>query len=160
LTSRADEHFRINVVEQNRILAHRCLDILNTKLKFDICNIGNPSLLNKEIEDLPERVDECISEGLRYSCRSFAHHISKLSGLDAILGSALNEFASKHLLHWIESMSLLGEITEAENCLQMLTGWMKVREQLDVYTMAETNFRITEKTMLRLRDFLTMQFLF
>jgi hypothetical protein len=112
-------------VEQNEILAIRCLTIMNNQLQFNICGIPNTSLLNDEVEDLPTRINRCISEALRYSCRFFVEHLVVLRDLDAILG-ALQEFFSKHLLHWIEAMSWLGEITKAESCLQVLASWMKV----------------------------------
>jgi len=131
LTSRADEHFRIDLLKQNQILAFRCLAILNSQLKFDICDIRNPSLLNKEIEDLPERIDRCIPEALRYSCRFFAYHVAKVLDFDATLTDTLDQFVSKHLLHWIETMSLLGEISKAEDCLQVLASLLKVRVKLD-----------------------------
>jgi hypothetical protein len=130
LTSRADERFRIDLLEQNRILAFRCLAILNSQLKFDICDIRNLSLLNKEIEDLPKRIDCCIPEALRYSCQYFAYHVAKVSDFDTTLTDTLDKFVSKHLLHWIETMSLLGEISKAEDCLQVLSSSLKVRMKL------------------------------
>ena len=134
LTSRADDRFRIDLLEQNRILAFRCLAVLNSQLKFDICDIRNPSLLNKEIEDLPERIDHCIPEALRYACQFFAYHVAKVLDFDATLTNTLDEFVSKHLLHWIETMSLLGEISKAEECMQVLAHLLKVRMKLDFGT--------------------------
>jgi len=130
LTSRVDERYRIDLLEQNRILAFRCLAVLNSQLRSDICDICNPSLLNREIEDLPERIDCCIPEALRYSCQYFAYHVAKVSDFDATLTDALEEFLSKHLLHWIETMSWLGEIGKAEDCLQVLSGSLKVGMKL------------------------------
>jgi hypothetical protein len=42
------------------------------------------------------------------------------------LVQVLETFVSQHLLHWIEVMSLVGEISRAEKCLQFLAKWMKV----------------------------------
>jgi hypothetical protein len=125
LTSRADERFRINLLEQHQILAIRCLTVMNRQLKFNICEITEPSLLNREVGDLPEKINHCISEALRYSCHFFAQHLAIVRDVDAITG-ALDEFVSKHLLHWIEAMSWLGDITKAESSLQVLATWMKV----------------------------------
>jgi len=38
---------------------------------------------------------------------------------------ALLKFLSEHLLHWMEAMSWLGQITETENSLRLLAVWMK-----------------------------------
>jgi hypothetical protein len=98
---------------------------MNNQLKFNICGIPNTSLLNDEVEDLHTRINRCISEVLRYSCRFFVEHLAVLRDVGVIL-DALEEFVSKHLLHWIETMSWLGEISRAESCLQTLASWMKV----------------------------------
>jgi hypothetical protein len=126
LTSRAEDDYRIDVVEQNGILAVQSLKVLNAELCLDICRIGNPSLLNEEVEDLPQRIDGYMSGGLQYSCHSFAYHLGEVSEPSVLVANELNKFAREHLLHWIEAMSLLGKITRAEYCLQVLTRWMRV----------------------------------
>jgi hypothetical protein len=127
LTSRADEHFRIDLLEQNGTLALRCLAVMNSQLKFNIINVCDLSLSNNEVGDLPRLIGDCISEALRYSCHFFAHHLATVRDLDTILRDALDKFIFRHLLHWIEAMSWQGKISEAEDCLQVLAGWMKVR---------------------------------
>ena len=127
LTRRADARFRINLLEQNQILALRCLTTMNNQLKFNICKIPDASLLNQEVQDFPGLISRCISEGLRYSCCFFAQHLVDVQDLDAMAGVALEEFITKHHLHWIEVMSWLGEVDKAESCLQVLADRMKVR---------------------------------
>ena len=127
LISQAAGRFRIDLSKQNHVLAFRCLTVMNSQLKFNICDINDSSLLNTEVEDLSQRIRDHIPEALRYSCRFFAHHLLRVHDLDGIVKDAWEEFVSKHLLHWIEAMSLLGQITEAERCLEMLAGWVKVR---------------------------------
>jgi hypothetical protein len=122
-TNRAENDFRIDVIEQNQTLAIRCLLVLNSQLKFDICKIGDPSLLNEEIS---KTVSQHLSGGLRYSCRSFVYHIAKVTDPNSVLISALKEFVCEHLLHWIETMSLLEAVSKAEECLRVLANWMKV----------------------------------
>ena len=114
--------FRIDVTRQHQTLAIRCLHVMNSQLKFDICEIGNASLPNKELSEA------CgyMSPGLRYAVFSFVHHISKVSGPNSTLVNALGEFICEHILHWLEAMSLLKAVTKAEECLQTLAEWIKV----------------------------------
>ena len=126
LTNHTAGRFRIDLLKQNHILAFRCLTIMNSQLKFNICGINDSSCLNTEVEDLSQRIKEHIPEALRYSCRFFAHHLVCVEDLDGMVKDAWEEFMSKHLLHWIEAMSLLGQVTEAEKCLEMIAGWIKV----------------------------------
>jgi len=126
LTGPSADNFQIDITKQNEILAIRCLNVMNSQLEFDICKTGDPSLLNKEIEDLSGKIDQYVSGGLRYSCCSFACHIANVLDLNAMLVEALKEFVCEHLLHWMEIMSLLEEVSKAEECLYMLASWMKV----------------------------------
>ena len=121
-TTHAQSDFRIDVIRQHQVLAIRCLHVMNSQLKFDICEIGNASLPNKEFSEA------CgyMSPGLRYAVFSFVHHISKVSDPNLMLVNALGEFICEHILHWIEAMSLLKAVTKAEECLQTLAEWTKV----------------------------------
>ena len=121
-TTHAQSQFRIDVTRQHQTLAIRCLHVMNSQLKFDICEIGNASLPNKEF------AEACgyMSPGLRYAVFSFVHHISNVSGPNSTLVNALEEFICEHILHWLEAMSLLKAITKAEECLQTLAEWIKV----------------------------------
>ena len=127
LTCRAERHLRINLLEQNTILAFRCLTVMNSMLKYNICGILDPSLLNNEIPNLHQQIDDCINEALHYSCCHFAYHLAEMSDPNANIIEVLKKFIFQHLLHWIEVMSLVGEISRAENCLQVLAKWIKVR---------------------------------
>jgi hypothetical protein len=96
---------------------------MNSQLKFNICHVQNASLLNTEVEDL--RIKDHISEALSYSCRFFTRHLVELRVLDGMVRDAWEEFVSKHLLHWMEAMSWLGQISETENSLRELAAWMQ-----------------------------------
>jgi hypothetical protein len=88
-------------------LAERCLRIMNERLRKDICGIGDPSLFNTEVTNLKQRLVNCVSPQLRYACRFWHVHLELASTISA---SYLEEFCKKHLLHWLELLSLLGEL--------------------------------------------------
>ena len=121
-TTHAQSQFRIDVTRHHRTLAIRCLQVMNSQLKFDVCKIGNASSPNKESSGA------CgyMSPGLRYAAFSFIHHIPKVSGPNPTLVNTLGEFICEYILHWIEAMSLLKAVTKAEECLQSLAEWIKV----------------------------------
>ena len=126
LTSRAGDSIRVNLHVQDGILALRCLGYMNHNLQHDICGIGDPSLLNSEVTGLSDLVHEHIPEALRYTCRLFSNHLDDMSTFPQELLGELQTFITQHLLHWIEVMSLLGELPVAEQCLQILSDYLKV----------------------------------
>jgi hypothetical protein len=87
-----------------------CLWHCNERLHFDICDIRDPSLFNTEVLDLPHRLKRYIPESLRYACKFWAFHWLQHvrgtgSGCQVPVG--LYDLCDKHLLHWIEAMSLI-----------------------------------------------------
>jgi hypothetical protein len=119
----------IQLTAAEKRLAERCLQLLNKHLHFDICNIKDASLFNREVLDLPTRLKERISAALRYSCRYWlTHWLECLRGGDsqsqAPLG--LDVFCKEHLLHWIEALSLTGDMNAAQRVMAEFASIMNV----------------------------------
>ena len=126
LTTRASEPIHVNISAQNSILAMQCLQFMNSHLRYDICNIGNRSLLNSEIEGLSARIAEYIPEALHYACLFFVHHVKDAVTPQPALAKELHKFITCNLLHWIETMSLLNQVHQAEVCLKILSDCLQV----------------------------------
>ncbi|KAL0957194.1 hypothetical protein HGRIS_003286 [Hohenbuehelia grisea] len=56
-------------------LALACLEITNSQLKFNICDLDTSYALNCNISDLEKRVADRISPELQYACSSAAYHL-------------------------------------------------------------------------------------
>jgi hypothetical protein len=91
-------------------VAERCLQIMNEGLRKDICDIHNPSLFNTEVTNLNQQLDNCAPPQLRYACRFWHVHLELAATVSAGVASHLEGFCQKHLLHWLEFLSLLGEL--------------------------------------------------
>ncbi|KAL0945161.1 hypothetical protein HGRIS_004312 [Hohenbuehelia grisea] len=61
------------------MLASACLKLMNTNLKFNICDLPTSCALNTEVSDpnMKQRVLENISPGLQYACLSVAYHMQR-----------------------------------------------------------------------------------
>jgi hypothetical protein len=92
-------------------IAVRCLQIMNKHLRIDICDIRDSSLFNIEVADLDQRLAESAPPQLRYACRFWHVHLELAdTALSDSVASHLEEFCKKHLLHWLELLSLLNEL--------------------------------------------------
>jgi DNA polymerase III delta prime subunit len=56
-------------------LSVACLKIMNSGLQFNICGLETSFALNWDVENLSERVKECISPGLQYACLGIGYHL-------------------------------------------------------------------------------------
>jgi hypothetical protein len=123
----SDPRFRIDKATYNQVLASRCLAVMNERLKMDICGLHDYTALNSDVTYLHDRLTLCIPESLRYACCFFAQHLYDSSNPGDMIMDKLNLFLTTHLLHWIEAMSLLGEISRAEESLVKLLECLAVR---------------------------------
>ena len=126
LMGRADESIRVNLDVQNGLLAMQCLEQMNHNLRYDICGIGDTSLLNSEVDNLSDRIRNSIPDALRYACLYFANHLNDSSTPLPALIDELDKFVKQKLLYWIEVMGLLNQLLEAEVSLQILCDYLKV----------------------------------
>ncbi|KAF8226033.1 hypothetical protein L208DRAFT_1503359 [Tricholoma matsutake] len=86
-------------------------------------NICNSSKLNLEIDNLPAHIEQNISRELQYSCFHWSSHVSRSFSVGNTLTKSLNSFCFQHLLHWIEVLSLFGELSLAIPALTSTQEW-------------------------------------
>ena len=96
--------------EGHEMLALKCLEQMNGLLKYNICEVPKESTVSRMGTSNSPDNSRKIPGALKYSCIYWASHFfeAQLSGDDLI--DALDTFLHKHLLHWIECLSELGEL--------------------------------------------------
>jgi hypothetical protein len=119
-------HDMVDPAEAHRDLLERCLRLLNNHLREDICDIRNPGLANADVPDLPARIGRSVPEAVRYACVSWPIHLLACGSVSGTVSAALLEFCAKHLLHWLEVLSLLGELSSAGDHLPKIIPWCQV----------------------------------
>jgi hypothetical protein len=110
--------------------AERCFSQLNELLHFDMCEIKDASLSNHEVSDLPNRLNKHVSAALRYSCRYWPSHLLehiRVAGSQSQVPLGLTVFCERHLLHWIEVLSLTEDMNSVQRVMPELISFMNVR---------------------------------
>jgi hypothetical protein len=111
-------------------IAEYCFSQLNKFLRFDICEIKDPSLFNHEVSDLLTRLNEHVSAALRYSCKYGLTHLLehlRAAGSQAQVPLGLAAFCEQHLLHWIEVLSLTKDMNTVQHVMPELLALINVR---------------------------------
>ncbi|KAF2827163.1 hypothetical protein CC86DRAFT_289982, partial [Ophiobolus disseminans] len=119
-----NDNFWVDKRGTHKKLASRCLKLLSgpSGLCQDMCNLVSPGVLRSEIDD--GTVASSLPPELQYACRYWTSHIIQ-SQQDMRDGDATHLFLQKHLLHWLEAMSLMRESSRCVHLLdslQALTG--------------------------------------
>ena len=107
-------------------LASRCLHAMQTRLRFNICQLPSSHYPNSHYEDLSDRLDLHVSLSLRYAVQHWSFHLSKSPSSDHLL-SAVTKLLDTHLLFWLEISSLLKFIGKASRALNAVSHWLQVR---------------------------------
>jgi hypothetical protein len=110
-------------------IAEHCFSQLNKLLHYNICNLTDVSLFNHKVTDLQTRVSKYISAAIRYSCRYWMSHWLehlRVGGSQAQVPVGLDVFCGKHLLHWIEVLSLTKDMNAVQRVMPELISIMNV----------------------------------
>ena len=112
-------------------MANNCFNLMERGFRQNMCDLDHVIVLNEEITDRDKRLNQYIPGTLKYACRNWMFHLEALDsdGKQDNITSALerlDRFLSKHLLHWIECMSLLGWVDVISTSLNRLSSWLAV----------------------------------
>ena len=121
---RCDDHrFLVIPSRIHARLASSCLTLMTTHLKRDICDIKDPSKLNKEVEGLGDRVQKAIPPWLRYACLHWEEHVINAPVRDPGVMAHLEDFCQRALLYWLEALSVMGCLERATSFLDQIRNW-------------------------------------
>jgi hypothetical protein len=115
--------------EQGRI-THRLLDTMDSTLRRDMCSLQKPGV---HIQEAIARIQGSCLPQMAYACEYWVEHVQ--AGGHACRDVVADEgkvhrFFQKHLLHWLEAMSLLQKMPEAISALQKLEATLNVSGRL------------------------------
>lgn len=116
--------FRVDGKQTHANLAADCLRVMGS-LKKDLCNVKSPGVIRSEISF--ETINSHLSQTLQYSCQ---HWVTHLDEADIYIsdGTDVSSFLTKHFLHWLEALALMGMARESLTFLRILQSRIQVRE--------------------------------
>jgi hypothetical protein len=114
--------WHVNTLLHNRLLAVHCISHLNTVLRRNICDL----VLSQAT------VNEVLPEATSYACTSWIDHVCTVTeGVDLI--DILDQFLFRHLLHWLEAMSILRKSKTTITSVRCLRDWLHVCSPIFAY---------------------------
>ena len=109
--------------EINKLSAQRCIQLMSSCLKQDICDLIHPGTIRADIES--NRIQHCIPHEVQYACMHWVQHAVR-SQVDLSNEEYICEFLRWHLLHWLEALSLMGKISHSIALIDALHSLVKV----------------------------------
>ncbi|KAM6491774.1 hypothetical protein JOM56_012814 [Amanita muscaria] len=126
-----DPYLRIDSKTGHRQMAKCCFKITNKHLKYNILDFGNVARFMsnedglKEDRITDERLQEKIPQHLRYACVYWANHLKVANTEDTELTKRLEKFVDEHTLHWLEVLSLIGNLDLAHRAIRVVVKLLK-----------------------------------
>ncbi|KAF2825833.1 WD40 repeat-like protein [Ophiobolus disseminans] len=143
--------------ETHKNLASRCLEVMSGPggLRRNICKLYGPTSLRPDLLGTGQELERHVPLHLQYACRYWTTHVvqSRCTLQD---GYSVHTFLRRHLLHWLEVMSILGEIQHAVYLLKNLQALPQSNESvssrylIEAVRFVEKFWKVAESTPLQL----------
>lgn len=126
-SQKATSRFWVDKKEKHELIASQCLTVMGRSLKKNICDL--PSYGTSRTEIHPSSIARFLPPALQYACRYWVYHLTQSSAPAKSLDQVF-PFLNEHFLHWLESMSISGIISEAVTAVDTLLQLTKVSIKL------------------------------
>ena len=120
--------YQVNLEDANVHLGISCLKTMVGQLRFNICKLEDSRLTNADIQDLPSRITEHISDALQYSSLYWSNHLcfTPNNGDRCVWGLLKEIFGGLYGLFWVEVLSIMGMVSSGAPSLRRVISWAKV----------------------------------
>jgi hypothetical protein len=134
----SDLNFWVDEKQAHRTLASSCIQLMSTSLKQDICGVGVPGVLVTDIES--DRVQQCLPPEVEYACLYWVQHLKKSAALHE--SGMVHQFLQKHLLHWLEALSLMRKLDKGILAITSLEFLVNVSNSRQTRRIPADKFRL------------------
>ncbi|KAL5405078.1 hypothetical protein PMIN04_012435 [Paraphaeosphaeria minitans] len=111
--------FWVDAPEAHKSLAFYCLELMSKPggLCKNICSLSGPRVMRSETDD--GMVTSNLARELQYACRYWVSHLEQ-SHQEIADRDAIHRFLQEHLLHWLEALSLMRELSRCFDLIDRL----------------------------------------
>jgi len=119
-----DFRFQIDEKERHTSLFRRCMSHIS-QLEENICGLWGPGVLITEIPN--NMIQKSIPPHVRYACRYWLDHwrLGNPLAMEEDI-KTIREFLEQHFLHWLERLSLIGEVSNGAHIMIALEEILSV----------------------------------
>jgi len=113
----SDLQFWVDEKQAHWTLASRCIQLMSSSLKQDICGVGAHGIFVTDIDN--SRVQQYLPPEVQYACLYWIQHLQK-SGVQLYDNDQVHQFLKEHFLHWLEALSWMRKVSEGIRAIASL----------------------------------------
>ena len=120
-----DKQFYVEPIGCHVEILLACLKLMEKRLKKNICHLNNYAVL-REVRDISTCQKNHIGDALEYACCFWTKHLLEIPGSShhsEEVQRAINKFFTTHLLHWIEVLTLTGNLGVGVYAMNDIDKW-------------------------------------
>jgi hypothetical protein len=120
-----NEKFLVNPSIHHTEILLSCLRLMREKLKRNICDLDDYAVLS-EVKDLSAQKKDCIGDALEYACQFWTKHLLGIPSNSPCVQEVqreIDQFFTKHFLHWIEVLVLVGNLDAGVYAINDIEQW-------------------------------------
>jgi hypothetical protein len=121
-----DVDFWIDEKATHARTATKCIEVMSTErgLRENMCGLEYPGKLRSEVNR--STINTSLPAGLRYACRYWVVHLQR-SGRSIYDNDEVHSFLQRHFLHLVETLGILGKVSESISMIATLRLLLSVR---------------------------------
>ncbi|KAG8993525.1 hypothetical protein FRB94_013276 [Tulasnella sp. JGI-2019a] len=132
--SRSNTRFLVNIAEEHRRMAIRCLRHMEGLRKPDICDLLPTRRSSTKTPcdtdwrmmlEIPTLARLSISLGIQYACENWAIHVSCTPPECDDVHASVDLFVRIRLLYWLEALSLLAMTDKVIKLVELVEVWLE-----------------------------------
>lgn len=104
-----DPKFWVDEKKAHGLLADRCLQLMSSTLKEDICGVGAPGTPRDELNET--QIQQFLPLEVQYACLFWVQHLGK-SNTTLKDDDAVHKFLNDNVLYWFEALSWIQRLPQ------------------------------------------------
>lgn len=117
------EEFWVDEKQAHQILADKCMQLMSTSLKQDVCGVNAPNMLVADVKR--DWIERGLPPEVQYACRYWIDSVQK-GGTQLYDNGQVHCFLQGHFLHWLEALGWMGKISDGVHAIAALESLVSV----------------------------------
>ncbi|KAG6330138.1 hypothetical protein ID866_8951 [Astraeus odoratus] len=106
-------------------LALASMKVMQVGLRFNICGLESSYVRNSDVQNLDQRVRDCIPPHLAYACQYWAHHLQQVRFNYMLVKEIRAVLLTEYIVFWMEVLSLVRTADTVHCAMPILMAWVE-----------------------------------
>ncbi|KAG6329496.1 hypothetical protein ID866_9593 [Astraeus odoratus] len=116
--------FYVDRMEVHLDLALASMKVMQVGLRFNICGLESSYVRNSDVQNLEQRVRDCIPPHLTYACQYWAYHLQQVRYNYMLVKELRAVFLTEYIVFWMEVLSLVRSVDTVHCAMPILMAWV------------------------------------